>query len=322
MKNPSQNIDLTAIVPIELAHKRLDQVLAEIFPEYSRSRLQSWIRSQQVLVDGKPLQPRYKVKGNEAITIAAQLPSQERWQAQAIHLNVMYEDEALLVINKPVGLVVHPAAGNPDNTLVNALLHYAPELAILPRAGIVHRLDKDTSGLLVVARTLNAHTHLVRQLQARTVTREYTAIVNGILIAGGTIDAPIGRNSLQRKKMAVIDDGKPAITHYRVNERFRAHTLICVKLETGRTHQIRVHMAYRHHALVGDAVYGGRLQLPKGASENLITVLRDFKHQALHAEKLGLIHPMTNEYIEWQAPLPEDLQNLIQVLREDKAHIS
>lgn len=316
-KSTGHTVNLEAIVPLALAGKRLDQVLAALFPEHSRARLQDWIKQSLVTVDGQPKKPRDKMFGGETIKIHAELPTQEQWQPQALPLNIVYEDEALLIINKPIGLVVHPAVGNPDNTLVNALLHHAPVLAQTPRAGIVHRLDKDTSGLLVVAKTLEAHTHLVKQLQARTVKREYQAIVTGTLIAGGTINVSIGRHPIQRQKMAALDFGKPAITHYRIAERFPAHTRLKVQLETGRTHQIRVHMAHIHHPIVGDLTYGGRLQMPKHASTNLQLALREFKHQALHAQRLGLIHPVSNEYREWHAPLPTDMQHLLEVLRED-----
>lgn len=316
-KSTGQIINLQAVVPMGLAGKRLDQALAAIFPDYSRARLQEWVKQALITVDGQYKKPRDSVLGGELIHIHAELPNQELWQAQAIPLEIVYQDEALLIINKPIGLVVHPAVGNPDNTLVNALLNQVPELTHLPRAGIVHRLDKDTSGLLVVAKTLAAHTHLVKQLQARTVKREYQAIVTGTLIAGGTIDTPIGRHPLQRQKMAALDFGKPAITHYRISERFPAHTRLKVQLETGRTHQIRVHMAHIKHPIVGDSTYGGRLQLPKHIGENLKQALREFKHQALHAQRLGLMHPLTNEYKEWHVALPADMLHLLEILRED-----
>lgn len=317
MKNTDQIIKLSTIIPEHLAGKRLDQAIAELFPEYSRVRLQNWIRGGQVLVDGAVKRPRDAVRAGETIQLEATLPHQEQWQAEPIALNIVYEDDDLLVINKPIGLVVHPAAGNPNHTLLNALLFHCPGLAKLPRAGIVHRLDKDTSGLLVIAKTVTAHTKLVKQLQARTFQREYEAIVIGILISGSTIDVPLGRHPVHRKKIAVVENGKAAITHYRVLERFRAHTRLKVQLETGRTHQIRAHMAYIHHPLLGDATYGGRLQLPHGASDVLIQTLRTFKHQALHAQRLGLIHPVTKEYMEWIAPPPADMQHLIEVLRYD-----
>lgn len=317
MKNTAQSINLQTIIPDHFAGKRLDQSLAELFPEYSRSCLQTWIRNNHVKVDGQSKRPRDHVLGGEKIEIEAPVVLQTDWQPQKIHLDIVYEDESLFIINKPIGLVVHPAVGNPDKTLVNALLYHHPELANLPRAGVVHRLDKDTSGLLVVAKTLTAHTALVKQLQARSIEREYAAIVTGILISGGVVDEPMARDPIHRKKMAVIETGKSAVTHYRVIERFRAHTYIKVQLETGRTHQIRVHMAYIRHPIAGDGVYGGRLQLPKGASEALIAALRHFKHQALHAQRLGFIHPETNEYVEWQIPLPQDMQDLLKVLKQD-----
>lgn len=309
-------------LPLETAGKRLDQVLAELMPEYSRSRWQLWIKAGYVTSDHQACRPRDKIQGGETIQI--RLPKQPttetEWTAQAIPLDLLYEDEALLVINKPQGLVVHPAAGNPDNTLANALLHHVPALATIPRAGVIHRLDKDTSGLLVVAKTLPAHTALTHQLQQRLIKREYEAIVCGQLIAGGTIEAPIARHPSYRQRMAVMESGKPAITHYRIKERFRAHTRLQIQLETGRTHQIRVHFNFIHHPLVGDPVYGKRLQLPPKATDTLIAALRQFKRQALHAIKLGLTHPVSGEYMEWQAPLPDDLQNLLQALREDTQH--
>ncbi len=317
MKNTGQTINLSAVVPDHLAGQRLDQALAEMFSNFSRARLQTWIRDHQVMVNGQSKRPRDRVLGGEEIVIAAVLPDQMTWEAQPITLDIIYEDDAIIVVNKPVGLVVHPAVGNRDSTLVNALLHHSPELNKLPRAGIVHRLDKNTSGLIVIAKTLPAHTSLVRQLQARTISREYSAIVQGVLVAGGTIDMPIGRHPLQRKHMAVVESGKPATTHYRVIERFRAHTWVRVNLETGRTHQIRVHMAHLRHPIVGDATYGGRLKMPSQISEVLRQALRAFKHQALHAQRLGLLHPTTLEPIEWQAPLPDDMQHLLNLLRED-----
>jgi 23S rRNA pseudouridine1911/1915/1917 synthase len=313
--NTEITINLEACVPLHLDSMRLDKVVAELFSDYSRSRLQNWIREGKVLVNGQPRRPRDRVYNAEKISISTTLNAQESWQAQNIKLDIIYEDDALLIINKPVGLVVHPAAGNPDKTLLNALIHHCASLKEVPRAGIVHRLDKDTSGLLVVAKTLTAHTHLVKQLQARTVNREYEAIVVGHLISGGTIDAPIGRHPAQRTKMSVSESGKTAITHYRVVERFNGYTRIKVKLETGRTHQIRVHMAHIHHPIVGDKTYHPRLQLPKNASDELIQALRNFKRQALHAVKLGLIHPTTQAYVEWESKVPEDMKELIRILR-------
>jgi 23S rRNA pseudouridine1911/1915/1917 synthase len=296
---------------------RLDQALAQLFNEYSRSRLSQWLKAGQVRVNGEQLRGRDKVWGGEKVEIHAELEEQTDWQAEAIPLNILYEDDQLIVINKPVGLVVHPAAGNPAGTLVNALLYHDSNLSTIPRAGIVHRLDKDTSGLLVVARTLTAQKSLVEQLQARSILREYQAVVSGILTAGGTVDAPIGRHPVQRKRMAVTPNGKPAVTHYRVVERFRAHSWIRCKLETGRTHQIRVHMAHIHHPLIGDPLYGGRLRIPQGCDAKLAETLRHFQRQALHAGRLGLLHPSSGKSLEWKASLPPDMESLLAALRED-----
>ena len=300
-----------------MAGQRLDQALAQLFSQYSRSRLQQWLRQGCVRVDGRQPRARDKVLGGEQIEIEAVLEAQGEWQAQPIELDIVYEDGAVIVLNKPAGLVVHPAAGNPEGTMLNALLHHDPELASVPRAGIVHRLDKETSGLLVVARTLEAQKQLVEQLQARQFLREYLAVVNGVLTAGGTVEAPIGRHPVQRKRMAVVENGKPAVTHYRIEQRYRGHTLVRVTLETGRTHQIRVHMAHIHHPLVGDPVYGGRPRLPKGAGDELVAALRGFKRQALHASKLGFKHPIRGETVSWEQPLPEDMAKLIAVLEQD-----
>jgi len=309
------HVSLTAQIPSPLNGLRLDQALAILFPDYSRVRLQSWIRDQKITVDGKYLRPKDKVVSGQIICVEAHLAPQTVWEGQHIPLDIIYEDPFVLVVNKPAGLVVHPAAGNPDHTLVNALLHYAPELVQLPRAGIVHRLDKETSGLLVVARTLSAHTYLVAQIQAHAVQREYLAIVNGTFTAGGTIDAAIGRHPRQRTKMAVLAAGKMAVTHYRIQERFRAHTALQIFLETGRTHQIRVHMAHIGHPLVGDPVYGGRLKIPTGCTPELTTMLCHFKRQALHARKLTLVHPQTKKEMVWEAPLPADMVSLLEYLR-------
>jgi 23S rRNA pseudouridine1911/1915/1917 synthase len=302
-----------------MAGYRLDKALAELFPTYSRARLQQWLSEGQVLIDTMPRRrAKEKVQGGEKVQLTAQLEEQVTWQAQSLPLNLLYEDEAILVVNKPAGVVVHPGAGNPDETLVNALLHYAPELAQLPRAGIIHRLDKDTSGILAIARSLPAHTHLVTQLQQHQFKREYQAVVTGVFVAGGTIDAPIGRHPTHRTQMAVVTQGKPAVTHYRIIQRYRAHTHIRVQLETGRTHQIRVHMAYQRYPLVGDKAYGGRLHFPAGSSESLKQTLRTFPRQALHAETLGLLHPHSGQWLQWTVPLPPDMQNLLIELEQDK----
>ncbi|WP_158967929.1 23S rRNA pseudouridine(1911/1915/1917) synthase RluD [Paraglaciecola sp. L3A3] len=320
MSTPHEKIQLQASVPENLLGKRLDQALAEMFPDYSRSRIKEWILADSVKVDGEILnKPREKLVGDEFIEINAEIETQVQHKAQQIELNIVYEDEHILVINKPTNLVVHPGAGNGDGTVLNALLNHAPEIANVPRAGIVHRLDKDTTGLMVVAKTIPAQTHLVEQLQAREISREYEAVVIGTMVAGGTVDAPIGRHPTKRTNMAVRESGKPAVTHYRVKEKFRAHTYVRLKLESGRTHQIRVHMSHLRYPLVGDPAYGGRPRLPKASSEAMIDMLRSFKRQALHAIQLELTHPVTGEWMSWQAPLPDDFAELLTVLRDDKS---
>ena len=304
-------------IPDELAGLRLDQALAKMFPEYSRSRLKEWLLSGAISVDGGPKRPRDAVVGGETVTLVPQAETAVRAEPEPIDLEIVYEDEHLLVVNKPAGLVVHPGAGNPAGTLMNGLLHHAPTLEEIPRAGIIHRIDKDTSGLLLVARTLEAHTVLVRLLSDRAISRTYLAVCNGVLTGGGTINEPIGRHPVDRKRMSIQQNGKPAVTHYTVIERFRAFTYIKVQLETGRTHQIRVHFAHRRHALVGDPVYGGRLALPAGASEVLINTLRRFKRQALHAARLAFEHPATGEMIELEVAPPADFQDLVEVMRQD-----
>jgi len=315
----SQRVQLELTIPESLRGRRLDQALAELVSDYSRSRLQQWIRSGQVLLDQRQPQVRDKVMGGERVVIDVTIEEQVVSAPEPIPLDLVYEDDDLLVINKPAGLVVHPAAGNPAGTLLNALLHYDARLATLPRAGIVHRLDKSTTGLMVVARTLTAHKHLVDALQARSVKREYLAVVNSVLTAGGTVDAPIGRHPVDRKRMAVVNGGKEAVTHYRVQERYRAHTLVRVQLESGRTHQIRVHMAHRHFPVVGDPVYGGRMRLPRAADKALVEMLTGFRRQALHATQLTLTHPASGETKSWSVDVPADMQALIEVLRADAA---
>ena len=310
---------LSARIPEELAGQRLDQALAQMFPEYSRSRLKAWLVDGQVLVDGALWRPRDRVRGGETIDLTVIPEAVIVAAPEAIPLDIVFEDEALIVVNKPAGLVVHPGAGHATGTLMNALLHHDSSLNELPRAGIVHRLDKDTSGLLLVARTLPSHTNLVRRLADREISRQYQAVCNGVLTGGGTIDAGIARHPVDRTRMTVRDDGKPAITHYTVLERFRAHTYIRVELETGRTHQIRVHFAYRRHSLVGDPVYGGRLALPAGASAALQSQLRSFRRQALHAVRLELPHPDSGEMLNFETPVPADLEQLLAALREDAA---
>ncbi|MCK7598791.1 23S rRNA pseudouridine(1911/1915/1917) synthase RluD [Microbulbifer sp. CAU 1566] len=315
----SNQIHIDIEVPAECAGQRFDQIAADLIPDYSRARLQAWIKGGQLTVDGRTGKPKDKLFGGESLQLRAELEPQGEWLPQDMDLNIVFEDDSLLVINKPAGLVVHPAAGNPDGTLLNGLLAHCPGQHQIPRAGIVHRLDKDTSGLMVVAKTLPAQTALVDQLKARTVSRQYDAIVQGNMRVGGTVDAPMGRHRQNRLKMAVLDfGGKEAITHYRVQERFRAHTLVRCQLETGRTHQIRVHMAHIRHSLIGDPLYGGRSKLPPGAAPELIAALQQFPRQALHAAELALIHPQTGESMHWSTPMPEDMLQLLEYLRDDK----
>lgn len=314
----SDMIQRAAEVPFELGGQRLDQIAAQLFPEHSRSRLAGWIKDGRLTVDGAVLRPRDIVHSGAQLVLEAEQEAQGEWLAQDIELEIVYEDEHILVIDKPAGLVVHPAAGHQDGTLLNALLYHVPDIANVPRAGIVHRLDKDTTGLMVVAKTLEAHTKLVAQLQARSVSRIYEAIVIGVITSGGTIDAPIGRHGVQRQKMAVVDAGKVAVSHYRVLERFRAHTHTRVKLETGRTHQIRVHMSHIGYPLVGDPVYGGRFRIPPVASQTLVQTLREFPRQALHARFLELDHPATGVRMKWESPLQEDFLWLLSLLRQDR----
>jgi len=316
-EDSDQLIQLTAEVPSDLGGQRLDQVAAQLFDEYSRSRLSGWIKDGRLTVDGAVLRPRDVVHSGAVLNLQAEQEAQGEWVAQDIALNIVYEDEHILVIDKPAGLVVHPAAGHADGTLLNALLHHVPDIINVPRAGIVHRLDKDTTGLMVVAKTLQAQTKLVDQLQKRTVSRIYECICIGVITSGSTIDAPIGRSSANRQRMAVIDGGKPAVTHYRVLERFRSHTHVRVKLETGRTHQIRVHMTHVGYPLIGDPLYAGRFRIPPAASPTLVQTLKEFPRQALHARFLELEHPATGQRMKWVSPLPEDLVWMLSLLRQD-----
>lgn len=310
-----QEIHLHGTIPENFAGKRIDQALAELFPQYSRMRLKNWLDSGQILVNSQPQKPKNKVVGGEIIKIDATIDNETTDEAENIPLNIIFEDDAIIIINKPAGMVVHPAAGNRSNTLLNALLFHSPECAKLPRAGIIHRIDKETSGLLVIAKTLEAQTDLVKQLQAREITREYEAIVQGVLTGGGKISEPIGRHPHHRTKMAVVEGGKPAVTHYWIIERFQSYTHIRVRLETGRTHQIRVHMAHIHHPIVGDPTYNSRMKLPKGAPDELIDALKDFKRQALHARRLEFIHPVTKKSVAFETDLPEDMEKLLKLLR-------
>lgn len=308
----------TVTVPEECAGLRLDQALAQMFPEFSRSRLKRWLLNGSIEVDGEAWRPRDMVLGGECVVVSADESAPPAAAPQPLALNVVHEDSSLLIVNKPVGLIVHPGAGNPDGTLMNGLLHAYPELSSLPRAGIVHRLDKDTSGLMVVGRTLPAHTALVRQLAERAIERHYEAICVGVLTGGGTIEGPIRRHRVDRLRMCVHEDGKPAVTHYRVAQRFRGHTHVRVQLETGRTHQIRVHFAWRRFPLVGDPLYGGRLALPAGASAALRDGLRRFRRQALSATRLKLEHPESGEAMDVRVAPDAELQALLGLLADDQ----
>ncbi|HHF6917102.1 TPA: 23S rRNA pseudouridine(1911/1915/1917) synthase RluD [Haemophilus influenzae] len=311
-------ITLSAEVQPEQMGQRLDQTLAELFPEYSRSRLKTWIEADLVKLNDRITNiPREKVFGGERIEIIVEVEDETRFEAENIPLNIVYEDDDIIVINKPKDLVVHPGAGNPNGTVLNALLYHYPPISEVPRAGIVHRLDKDTTGLMVVAKTIPAQTKLVRDLQKRKITREYEAVASGIMTKGGTVDQPMARHATKRTLMAVHPMGKPAVTHYRIMENYRNYTRLRLRLETGRTHQIRVHMAHIAHPLLGDQTYGGRPRPPKNASEDFMEILRNFKRQALHAVMLRLAHPITGEMMEWYAPLPDDFVELLNALKAD-----
>jgi 23S rRNA pseudouridine1911/1915/1917 synthase len=302
-------------VPAELKGKRLDQALVELCPDHSRSRLQTWIKSGFVKIGEDIPSQRQILQGGETLYINVEaVPVINDHKKEPIPVEFIHVDEDIIILNKPAGLVVHPGAGNPEHTLLNALLYHYPELEQLPRAGIVQRLDKDTSGLMIVAKSQVAHTSLVKQLQQRSMSREYQAIVNGVMTAGGTVNAAIGRHRVNRKRMAVVNTGKPAITHYTVVQRFHAHTHVRLRLESGRTHQIRVHMAHIHHGIVGDPVYGGRPKFPRGAGAELIQLLENFPRQALHACYLQIMHPQTEQEMHWEIPLPSDMNQLIALL--------
>ncbi len=307
----------TVVVPHDLAGKRVDQALAALCPEYSRTSLQKWLREGRVLLDDEVPRQRDRVAGGEEVEIAIPEAPVRDWPPQPIALDLRYQDEHILVVNKPAGLVVHPGAGNLEGTMLNALLYFDSALARLPRAGIVHRLDKDTSGLLVIARSEIARTRLIDQLADRSLVREYIAVVCGVMISGGTIDVPIGRNRYDRRRMSVTEKGKPATTHYRVLRKFRAHTLLRVRLETGRTHQIRVHMKHLGFPLLGDPVYGGRLRVPADAGIRLRQMLRGFRRQALHAGALTCVHPIIGKSLHWEQPPPADMTELIEALDDD-----
>ena len=316
MPDKHQQIRDSARADSSHAGMRLDQLAAQLFPDYSRARLQKWIRNGALTVDGRAARPTHRVIGNETLRLDAAVEKDDTVRSQDIPIDVIFADEDIIVVNKPAGLVVHPAAGNPDSTLQNALLHYDENLASLPRSGIVHRLDKETSGVMVVARSLRAHTSLVEQLQGRTMKRIYRAVATGLIAASGTVDAPIGRHPTHRKRMAVVGSGKPAVSHYRVLKRFDGATYIEVSLESGRTHQIRVHMTHIGHPLAGDPVYGRGLKLKRGFPAGLVEAVRAFPRQALHAYRLSLQHPGSGENVRFVAPLPEDIEQLLASLQE------
>lgn len=313
----SEWLQINTVIPNEMSGKRLDQALASILSEHSRARLQDWINNGYVQINKKSMRPRDKVHGGEQIEIRAKIEPQNSASPEDIPLDIIFEDEQLIIINKPVGLIVHPGAGNPQHTLMNALLHHNQKLEQIPRAGIIHRLDKDTSGLLVIARTLQSHTFLVEQLQARNIHRQYETIVSGIITAGGTVEQPIGRHPKHRTRMAVVKNGKLATTHYRLIKKYRHHTHLQVNLETGRTHQIRVHLSWLHYPIIGDQVYGSMKRLVKGMDPDLAKIITAFSRQALHARIIKLVHPQSSKTMTWEAPLPKDMVTLINALEVD-----
>ena len=307
---------LKIIIPERMAGQRLDVALSEMLPDYSRSKITAWIKSGEALINHKPFKPKDKVNGSEMVELTISQKQNNDWVGEDIPLNVIFEDEDIIVLNKAIGLVTHPGAGNWSGTLANALLHYEPKLATLDRAGIVHRLDKNTSGLMVVARNEKSQKNLVEQLQTHSVSREYSAIVYGHMVSGGTIDKPIGRDTKDRVKQTVSSNGKEAVTHYRVIDRYQNHTHVKVILETGRTHQIRVHLSHIGYPLIGDSMYGGKVRFPRKADAILKKALVNFKRQALHSRKLTLAHPISGKLVSWKAPLPEDMLVLLDVLND------
>ena len=307
---------LTIIIPERMTGDRLDVALSEMLPDYSRSKITAWIKSGDALINNKAFKPKDKVNGSQMVMLSLNKKQNNDWSAENIALNIVFEDEDIIIINKPFGLVTHPGAGNWNGTLANALLYYDPELSKLDRAGIVHRLDKNTSGLMVIARNEKSQKYLVEQLQSHSVVREYSAIVYGHMISGGSVNDPIGRDPKDRIKQAVSSNGKDATTHYRVIDRFKSHTHVKAILETGRTHQIRVHLSHIGYPLLGDPMYGGRVRFPKKANEILKESLLGFKRQALHSKKLTLNHPSTGKLMSWKAPLPDDMVELLAILNK------
>jgi 23S rRNA pseudouridine1911/1915/1917 synthase len=305
---------LQILIPIRLIGERIDAALAEMLPDFSRSKVTQWIKSGDALINEKTFKPKDKVKGGEIVYLTLNQKKNNDWAPEKIPLDIVFEDDDIIVINKQYGLVTHPGAGNWNGTLANALLYYDSSLSLLDRAGIVHRLDKNTSGLMVIARNEKSQKYLVEQLQSHLVEREYSALVYGHMIAGGSIDEPIGRDPKDRIKQAILSSGKTALTHYRIIDRFKSHTHVKAILETGRTHQIRVHLSHIGHSLIGDPMYGGRVRFPKKADEVLKQELFNFKRQALHSKKLSLIHPSSGESMSWKAPLPDDMMKLLNIL--------
>ena len=306
---------LKVFIPERMIDQRIDVALSEMLPEYSRSKVAAWIKSGDALINNKTFKPKDKVIGNETVLLKLTQKDNNHWRPEKLNLNILFEDDDIIIINKPSGLVTHPGAGNWSGTLANALLYYDSNLSNIDRAGIVHRLDKNTSGLMVVAKNIKSQKFLVEQLQTHSVEREYSAIVYGHMISGGTINEPIGRDSKDRVKQTVMANGKEAITHYRAIDRFKSHTHVKAILETGRTHQIRVHLSYLGHPLIGDPTYGGRVRFPKKASQELKDGLINCQRHALHSKKLTLIHPLTGKSMSWKADLPKDMQELLSILR-------